>query len=163
MKSLRQTAILELVDRERVPNQERLRQQLRERGFDVTQATLSRDIKELGLVKRAADGAYQRPNGEVPRAGLAEAALRRRAREFLRGCETVQNLVVLRTDPGRAQTLAVDLDRAAWPEIVGTIGGDDTILVISRDSDRAREVARRLEEWAGRHSAERGARSEVSG
>jgi transcriptional regulator of arginine metabolism len=150
MKSLRQAAILELVSNERIPNQELLRQRLVGRGFDVTQATLSRDIKELGLVKRSADGSYQRTNGEATRPAAAEASLRRTAREFLRGCEVVQNLIVLRTDPGRAQILAVDIDRVALPDIVGTIGGDDTILVVTRDPQHALSVARRLEEWAGR-------------
>jgi transcriptional regulator of arginine metabolism len=150
MKSLRQAAIVELVSHERIPNQELLRQRLVGRGFAVTQATLSRDIKELGLVKRSADGAYQRPNAEAPRPAAAEATLRRTAREYLRGCEVVQNLIVLRTDPGRAQILAVDIDKVAIAEIVGTIGGDDTILVITRSADNAAAIARRLEEWAGR-------------
>lgn len=150
MKNLRQTAILDLVAQERIPNQELLRQRLVGRGFDVTQATLSRDIKELGLVKRAADGAYQRPGPELPARGALEAALRRTAREYLRSCDVVQNLLVLKTDPGRAQILAVDIDRASVPEIVGTIGGDDTILVITREGAEARAVAERLEEWAGR-------------
>jgi transcriptional regulator of arginine metabolism len=161
MKTLRQATILELVTNERIPSQELLRQRLVGRGFDVTQATLSRDIKELGLVKRAVDGGYQRPDGEAPRPAAAEASLRRTAREFLRGCEVVQNLIVLRTDPGRAQILAVDIDQVALPDIVGTIGGDDTILVVTRDLQRAQAVARRLEEWAGR-GVERGGRRKVS-
>jgi transcriptional regulator of arginine metabolism len=150
MKTLRQAAILELVGSDRIPNQELLRQRLIGRGFDVTQATLSRDIKELGLVKRSADGAYQRPNGEIPPRGTLEATLRRTAREYLRSCEVVQNLIVLKTDPGRAQILAIDIDRASLPEIVGTVGGDDTILVITREPQKAEAVAKRLEEWAGR-------------
>jgi transcriptional regulator of arginine metabolism len=101
-------------------------------------------------VKRAADGAYQRPNSETPPRSALEATLRRTAREYLRGCEVVQNLIVLKTDPGRAQILALDIDRAALPEIVGTIGGDDTILVITREPQKADAIARRLEEWAGR-------------
>jgi len=110
----------------------------------VTQATLSRDIKELGLVKRAADGAYQRPNGEAPPRGALEATLRRTAREYLRGCEVVANLIVLKTDPGRAQILAVDIDRASLPEVAGTIGGDDTILVITRAPLDAEAIASKL-------------------
>ena len=148
MKSLRQAAIVELVSHERIPNQELLRQRLQGRGFDVTQATLSRDIKELGLVKRSADGAYQWTNGEAPRPAAAEATLRRTAREYLRGCEVVQNLIVLRTDPGRAQILAVDIDKVALPDIVGTIGGDDTILVILRGDREAQQFTHQLEEWA---------------
>jgi transcriptional regulator of arginine metabolism len=147
MKAQRQAVIVELVRREQIASQETLRQRLIERGFDVTQATLSRDIKEIGLVKRAAGG-YQAPAPEAGRqSGAAEATLRRTAREFLRSWEVVQNLIVLRTDPGRAQNLAVDIDRAALPDIAGTIGGDDTILVVTRDADRARAVADRFAGW----------------
>lgn len=145
MKAQRQAAILELVRREQIASQETLRQRLLERGFDVTQATLSRDIKEIGLVKRAAGG-YQAP-GLDARPASAEATLRRTAREFLRSWEVVQNLIVLRTDPGRAQNLAVDIDRAGLPEIAGTIGGDDTILVITRDLSQAQAVAGRFAAW----------------
>jgi transcriptional regulator of arginine metabolism len=148
MKAQRQAAILELVGRERIPSQEQLRQRLLERGFDVTQATLSRDIKDLGLVKRSGDLGYQRPSDEGVRA-TSEATLRRTAREFLRSCEVVQNLVLLKTDPGRAQILAVDLDRAALPEVAGTIGGDDTILVVTREAEQARRLAQRLAGWVG--------------
>jgi transcriptional regulator of arginine metabolism len=147
MKAQRQAAILELVRREAIASQETLRQRLVERGFDVTQATLSRDIKEIGLVKRAAGG-YQAPGAEPLRQpGSAEATLKRTAREFLRSWEVVQNLIVLRTDPGRAQNLAVDIDRAALPEIAGTIGGDDTILVVTRDMTQARAIADRFAAW----------------
>jgi transcriptional regulator of arginine metabolism len=149
MKAQRQAAIVELVRREQIASQEALRQRLIARGFDVTQATLSRDIKEIGLVKRAAGG-YQAPGPEAVRQpGSAEATLRRTAREFLRSWEVIQNLIVLRTDPGRAQNLAVDIDRAALPDIAGTIGGDDTILVVTRDPDRARAVADRFASWVG--------------
>jgi len=147
MKAQRQAAIVELVRREQIASQETLRQRLIERGFDVTQATLSRDIKEIGLVKRAAGG-YQAPGAETVRQpGTAEATLRRTAREFLRSWEVIQNLIVLRTDPGRAQNLAVDIDRAALADIAGTIGGDDTILVVTRDPERARAVADRFASW----------------
>jgi transcriptional regulator of arginine metabolism len=148
MKAQRQAAILDLVARERVSSQEALRQRLLGQGFDVTQATLSRDIKEIGLVKRASDGAYRRPDGEAARPEAAESTLRRTTREFLRSCEPVQNLVVLKTDSGRAMTLAVDIDRAGLRDIVGTIGGDDTILVIARDPEAAQLVAAKFRAWS---------------
>jgi len=153
MKSQRQAAIVELVGRERVSSQEELRQRLLGRGFDVTQATLSRDIKEIGLVKRAADGAYQWAGAEAVRPHLVETTLRRTMREFLRSCEPVQHLVVLKTDPGRAQILAVDIDRAGLPEIAGTIGGDDTILVVARDASAATALADRFRAWAEQQKA----------
>src|SRR5688572_15901998 len=124
MKLHRQSLIRELVDRESITSQEQLRARLKERGVDATQATLSRDIRELGLVKRATDGAYRSPgnvaNGDP---ADAEAALVRVTAEYLRAQEPVGNLLVLRTDPGQAQTLAIAIDSAAVKEIVGTIGG----------------------------------------
>ena len=111
MKAQRQAAILELVRREPIANQETLRQRLLERGIDVTQATLSRDIKEIGLVKRAAGG-YQAPGSEPRPAATAETTLRRTAREFLRSYEVIQNLMVLRTDPAQALAVAARFD--AW-------------------------------------------------
>ena len=104
MKTQRQAVIVELVNGERISRQELLRQRLLSRGFDVTQATLSRDIKELGLVKRASDGAYQRPDADNGRPRIAETTLRRTIREFLRSCEPVQHLIVLKTDPGERRS-----------------------------------------------------------
>jgi transcriptional regulator of arginine metabolism len=147
MKSFRQSLVLELVDAEPVSSQEQLRERLRARGIEVTQATLSRDIRDLGLVKRAGDGAYRRSApGEVTSDPLL--ALRRAVSEFLRRIEPVQQLVVMRTDPGQAQPLAVALDRARRTEVVGTIGGDDTILVICRNEREAKAFTAQMEEWA---------------
>jgi transcriptional regulator of arginine metabolism len=150
MKARRQAAILELVDREALHSQELLRRRLRQRGFEATQATISRDIKELALVKRAGDGAYQRAGVDSTSPETAMAALERAAEEFLRRVERVQQLVVIRTGAGQAQPLALALDRAQLPEAVGTIGGDDTILVVARDTRRAGALVRRLEKYAAR-------------
>jgi len=149
MKARRQTAILELVDREPLHSQEQLRRRLRPRGFDATQATISRDIKELGLVKRAGDGAYQRPGADTTDPETALTALERAASEFLRRVERVQQLVVIRTGIGQAQPLAIAIDRAQLAEAVGSIAGDDTILVIARDGKRAAALVKRLESYAG--------------
>ena len=150
MKARRQALILEIVDREPLHSQEQLRRRLHHKGFDATQATISRDIKELGLVKRAGDGAYQRPGADTTNPETALAALERATAEFLRRVERVQQLVVIRTGVGQAQPLAIAIDRAQLPEAVGTIGGDDTILVIARDARRAALLAKRLEGYAGR-------------
>ena len=147
MKSRRQAVILEVVDREALHSQEELRRRLRHQGFDATQATISRDIAELGLVKRAGDGAYQRPGLEATSPELARTALERAASSFLRRVERVQQLIVLRTGRGQAQALAEALDRAQLHEAVGTIAGDDTVLIIARDSKRATALARRLETY----------------
>jgi transcriptional regulator of arginine metabolism len=148
MKSRRQAIILELVDREPLQNQERLRRLLHQRGFETTQATISRDIKELGLVKRSSDGAYQRPGAEAPSPETALTSLERAVASFLRNVERVQQLVVIRTGRGQAQALAEAIDRAQLPEEVGSIAGDDTILVIARGARGAAALVKRLKEYA---------------
>jgi transcriptional regulator of arginine metabolism len=147
MKTQRQAVIRDLVEREAITSQEQLRMRLKERGMDATQATLSRDIRELGLIKRAVDGAY-RTVAALPQreAGTSGTGLARAIAEYLRNQEVVGHMIVLRTDPGQAQTLAVAIDRADVPEIVGTLAGDDTILVICREPAGARAVADRLTE-----------------
>jgi transcriptional regulator of arginine metabolism len=144
MKSRRQAAILELVGREAIHSQEQLRKRLRARGFDVTQATLSRDMRDLGLVKRSADSAYQSAPDDGGASPGAEVALQRALAEYASGVDRVQQLVVLRTGPGQAQPLALAIDRAKLPDVVGTLAGDDTILVISRDERCARALVREL-------------------
>ena len=150
MKARRQAVILELVDRETLHSQDQLRRRLHQRGLDATQATISRDIKELGLVKRAGDGAYQRPGVDTTSPQTARTALERAAAEFLRRAERVRLLVVIRTGVGQAQPLAIAIDRAQLSEAVGTIAGDDTILVVARDARRAAALVKRLESYAAR-------------
>jgi transcriptional regulator of arginine metabolism len=149
MKSRRQHAILDLIDAEPLTSQEQLRRRLLDAGFEATQATISRDIKALGLVKRSGDGAYQRPGAEAQAPETVLTALERAASEFLRRIDRVQQMVVVRTGAGQAQPLAAAIDRARLPETVGTIAGDDTILVIAKDGRRAAAFARRLGEYAG--------------
>jgi transcriptional regulator of arginine metabolism len=148
MKSRRLTAIRELVDREAVHSQEELRKRLVARGFDVTQATLSRDIKELGLVKRAADGAYQAAGAEGATPAAALVTLARALGEFLSSVESSQQLLVVKTGPGQAQLLGLAIDRARMPDVLGTIAGDDTILVICRDPRCAQIARKTLQELA---------------
>jgi transcriptional regulator of arginine metabolism len=148
MKARRQAVLLELVDREALRSQEQLRRRLHQRGFEATQATISRDINELGLVKRAGDGAYQRPGIEAPNPETALAALERATAELLRRVERVQQLIVIRTGPGQAQPLALAFDRAQLAETVGTIAGDDTILVIARGARAAAALLKRLKDYS---------------
>ncbi|HVG54037.1 MAG TPA: arginine repressor [Vicinamibacterales bacterium] len=145
MKARRQSAIVDIIHRSPVRNQEQLRRSMRAAGFDVTQATLSRDIRDLGLVKGGADGAYQAPPlpHRAPQNG--QSLLHRAASDYLTRVDQVQQMVVLRTGPGQAQLLGVAIDAAQLPEVVGTIAGDDTILVIARDPRRARALVKRLE------------------
>lgn len=148
MKARRQAAIVDLVTGEAIRNQEQLRRRLQQHGFDVTQATLSRDIKELGLVKRAADGAYQAApddDGSAPPSDATRLALQRALVEYLAGIQQSQQLLVLRTGPGEAQPLALAIDRARVADVLGTIAGDDTVLVIARDRRAARRVGLHFE------------------
>jgi transcriptional regulator of arginine metabolism len=151
MKSYRQALILEVIERERVTSQEGLRARLLARGVATTQATLSRDIRDLRLVKQAPDGAYQRaivvpaPNGSG-----SESAVARAVADYLRRYEVVAQMLVLKTDTGEAQPLAVELDRAQLADVAGTLAGDDTILVICRTPEAAQALGGRLTEWLRR-------------
>lgn len=145
MKGRRQSAILEIVDSEAITSQEQLRALLHARGFEATQATLSRDIRDLGLVKRAADGAYRRPDAaDEPADHLEdfEAAVN----DYLRRRDRVEQLVVLKTDAGYSQPLAEAIDRARLPQTVGTIAGENTILVICRSAADAEAFVARLDD-----------------
>jgi transcriptional regulator of arginine metabolism len=146
MKARRQTAILDIVRQEPVRSQEQLRRRIKASGFDVTQATLSRDIRELGLVKGGADGAYQAQHQVEANGHAARVLLQRAMTLQLRRIDRVQQLVLLRTGLGHAQSLCAALDSAELPDVVGTIAGEDTILIITPDARRARTLVKRLEE-----------------
>jgi transcriptional regulator of arginine metabolism len=148
MKARRQSAILDIIRHEPIRSQEQLRKMIKASGFDVTQATLSRDIRELGLVKGGADGAYQ-AQGRVEANGQnARTMLQRALTAQLRRIDRVQQLVLLRTGLGHAQSLCAALDSAELPDVVGTLAGEDTILVITPDVRRARTLVKRLEEMS---------------
>ena len=146
MKSWRQSQLLEVIDKEPVASQEELRQRLQTRGITATQATISRDLKELRLVKRAGDGAYVRPGAEQSQAGTDQ--VRRAVTTLMRGLERVDALLVIRTDRGQAQGLAEWIDRARLSEVAGTIGGDDTILLVCRGSEAAALLESRFNDMA---------------
>jgi len=148
MKRRRQAAILDLVDRVALSSQEDLRRRLRDLGYSVTQATLSRDLRDLGLVKASSDGAYHRPGAENTPPEVAIARLQHAVAEFLTGVDRAQQLVVLKTGLAQAQPLASAVDAARLDGIVGTIGGEDTVLVICRDAAAAAAVAQRFERMA---------------
>jgi len=152
VKARRQSAILDAVRHEPVRSQEQLRRQLRAAGFDVTQATLSRDIRELQLVKGGPDGVYQPPARPMATNGHGAASLLAKAlSEYLTKADQVQQLVLLRTGPGQAQILGVAIDGARLPDVVGTLAGDDTILVITRGARQAKALVKRFEGIASGH------------
>jgi transcriptional regulator of arginine metabolism len=136
-KSYRQGQILELIRARQISTQEELARHLAQLGIQATQVTLSRDIRELGLAKTL-EGYRQ---VAAPPAGPDLAAA---AAEFLRDVRVAQNLVVLKTAPANASPLAVALDRAEWPEVVGTVAGDDTILVVAPDAHTAERIRQKL-------------------
>ncbi len=137
-KSYRQGQILQLIQRKRVHTQDELARELARIGVQATQVTLSRDIKDLGLAKTAEGYVQVRP-GAALGPDLATATA-----EFLTDVRVAQNLVVLRTSPGNANALAVALDRERLPEVVGTIAGDDTILVVAPDVVVAEKLKKKL-------------------
>lgn len=130
-KSYRQGQILKLIRTRSVHTQEDLARALRAAGIRATQVTLSRDIRELGLVKTS-DGYAQ--VGSEPTARPDVGTL---MREFVLDVRMAQNLLVLRTPAGHANSVAVALDQADWPEVTGTLAGDDTVLVVAPDSKTA--------------------------
>ena len=148
MKPQRHAVILELVRERRIPSQEVLRERLGERGIDVAQATLSRDIRELGLVKvpdEDGGSVYTLP----PVVTDPTPTLARLLPSLYLGADGVGNLLVVKTLVGGAQPIAVGIDWEEWPEVVGTVAGDDTVLVILRDAAQRERVVRRLEDLAG--------------
>jgi transcriptional regulator of arginine metabolism len=142
-KRLRQQQILEVVTVQSVQNQDRLRRLLAHRGLRVTQATLSRDLKEMGLVKTSQG--YALPAAVGPSAPPLPS-LHHLLKEFVTEVREAQNLLVLKTNVGSAQPVALALDAEQWPEIVGTVAGDDTILIIAPHRKAARGVAARIQE-----------------
>ncbi|KWX00807.1 arginine repressor [Carbonactinospora thermoautotrophica] len=173
-KAARHRRIVDLLTRHRVRSQNQLARLLAQDGVDVTQATLSRDLDELGAVKiRDGNGAlvYAVPaeGGDrtprlAPEEGAMEARLGRLCEELLVSAEASANLVVVRTPPGAAQFLASAIDHAEMRSVLGTIAGDDTVLLICRDPQGGPAVAEHLLQLAeGRNSNKDGARSAESG
>ncbi len=138
-KAYRQGQILKVIGRQQVHTQDELARELGKGGLQTTQVTLSRDIRELGLAKTGAG--YQRIAGEGVAFGPDLATI---AGEFLTDAKVAQNLLVLRTSPGNASSLASALDRESWPEVIGTLAGDDTVLVITGDTEQAAALRERI-------------------
>jgi len=135
----RRDAILRLLRHGTVRRQSELAQLLKKHGFDVTQSSVSRDLRELGVLK--ASGRYLPPTAETtPVSGNFDAIS-----QFVRGLKLAgPSIVVLRTSIGAAQSVAVAIDRADWPEVAGTISGDDTIFIATPDGRAQRRLVERL-------------------
>jgi|ERR1700686_3778979 transcriptional regulator of arginine metabolism len=141
-KLARQQLIVELAHAGPLPNQQELCKVLARRGFPVTQATLSRDINELRLV-RTSEG-YALSNGDAPTEPMP--AVSRLVREFVREVRRAQNLLVIKTTSGSAQPVALAVDGEGWDEVVGTVAGDDTVLIIAPENKSAKKLQTRLED-----------------
>ncbi len=142
-KTARHKAILDLLDEGSVESQDSLQHRLERKGFDVGQATLSRDIHELKLVK-GPEG-YRRIDASSGAEGVLPSVMHL-ARQFVVEIRQAQTLRVVKTTVGSAQPVAAALDASRWPGIVGTIAGDDTVLVIATDKRQAQALARRIRE-----------------
>ncbi len=136
-KSFRQGQILKIIRGKGIYTQDELARELAQLGVPATQVTLSRDMRELGLVKTP-EGYRQLPAERIG-PDLADVA-----NEYLLDIRVAQNLVVLRTSPGNANSLAIAIDREDLDEIVGTVAGDDTVLVITADNETASAFRRRM-------------------
>jgi transcriptional regulator of arginine metabolism len=136
-KSFRQGQILKIIRNKEIYTQDELARELSGLGIQTTQVTLSRDMRELALVKTP-EGYRQLPSetGGPPLAEVAE--------EYLQDIRVAQNLVVLRTSPGNANALAVALDREELDEVVGTVAGDDTVLVVAADNRQADKIRQKM-------------------
>ena len=138
MKSQRQAKIMEIISNRNVETQEQLLELLQKEGFRCTQATISRDIKELRIVKELdnlGDYRYTTASGEA--GGTFSARLNTIFRECVTGVDYAQNLIVIRTLPGLASAAASAIDAMGMNKVVGSLAGDDTVMVVMRDSNTA--------------------------
>jgi transcriptional regulator of arginine metabolism len=146
----RDRRIREIISRRAITTQRQLAEALSAAGIRVTQATISRDIKRLGLVKvPSGDGLsrYASPDAARPLAGETEARLRRAFSEFVTDVDEGSGLIVVKTTTGSASAVAEVIDEAGWPETVGTVAGDNTILIVPRRPGRRASLFRRLKSF----------------
>jgi len=146
MKAARQEKILEIIRSESIETQEDLAEKLKTVGIAVTQATISRDIKEMGLIKIPGNNnlfRYAYPNEYS--ALRTDTRLRKYLQDVVIRLDKSENLIVVKTQPGGAQGVAAAIDQAGWQEIIGTVGGDDTILVVVKPIEMTETVFTRFE------------------
>jgi transcriptional regulator of arginine metabolism len=148
-KQERQATILELITATPVASQEELRALLRQRGWSVTQSTLSRDIQELRLARVSTDEGTRYQRGDAP-PGRERRALDAFLPQLLASVDGVRELLVVKTEPGGAQTVAEAIDREPNAGVIGTLAGENTVLVICRSSEARERLARRLNSLTSR-------------
>jgi transcriptional regulator of arginine metabolism len=143
-KAARHKAILDVIAEQAVSTQAELKDLLKARGIEADQATLSRDIRELGLVKASDDGAHYRyapVEAVAPPVHMKASAILAR---LVRKIDCSGNLLVIKTDPGEASPIGLALDRMGWSDVVGTVAGDDTLLVVVKEGSPARKLAKKI-------------------
>ena len=149
-KQLRHKKIVEIVAQKAMATQEELVSALTGIGMTVSQSTLSKDIKQLGLVKtRNVDGSAQYSLPVERATPQTLKILQRELQDYLLQYDNAQNLLVLKTRPGNAQGVCAAIDNMKWPEIIGTIAGDDTILIISKTVKETKTVMAKIHEMTG--------------
>ena len=147
MKSARQNLILEIIETMEIETQDELADELRRRNIKVTQATVSRDIKELRLLKvLSSSGRYKYATVERAERGMNDR-FRRIFAESVLSLDSAQNLIVVKTIPGTANAAAEAVDSMKWPEIMGSLAGDNTILIIARSEAAVESVKKRFDEF----------------
>lgn len=146
MKNRRQRRIMEIVSNETIGTQKELAERLQREGFETTQATISRDIKELLLVK-VNIGGDQYKYVLAQDTPVTDSKLRMVLREFVISYDYSENIFILNTAPGNANTVASAIDRAGWPEIIGSLAGDDTVMLIIKPREAVTDVVDKIEEY----------------
>lgn len=135
-KNSRQKMIQKIIEKEEISTQFELAERLKKQGFNVTQATVSRDIKEIGLIKIPIEGNLSKYSMPVNiSVGNIAERMRRMFMDNAVSVNSAENIIIIKTLPGTAQGLAACLDQSSWPEIIGTIAGDDTILLIIKEKN----------------------------
>ncbi|WIW69664.1 arginine repressor [Anaerosinus gibii] len=146
MKAIRHARIKEIIENTIVETQEDLAEALRKQNIEVTQATVSRDIKEMMLIKiPTGDGRYRYAYPIEKNVIFSKSRMARMFQDSVIGLNFSENIIVIKTLPGAANAVASTLDYAKWPEIIGTVAGDDNILVVVKPIDAVAEVLKKLE------------------
>ena len=145
MKSIRHTRIKDIIENKVIETQEDLAEELRKRSIDVTQATVSRDIKELMLIKLpTGDGRYRYAFPLEKNVVFSQSRMVRMFQDSVTSIDYSENIIVIKTLPGAANAVASTLDYAKWPEIIGTVAGDDNILVVIKPIDSVKDNVQKL-------------------
>lgn len=147
MKSIRQKKILQIIENQVVSTQKDLADALIEAGFEVTQATVSRDIRELNLIKISVGENSSRYAAPQEAVMVSEKKFEFVLREFVMDVDYSENIVVVKTAPANANVVAYALDNFTWKEVIGTVAGDDTILLVVKPKEAVAQIVKRIKQY----------------